>query len=52
MENPADLFNEEWINEKQAILMAMIILECSVEEAIQTLADFRAENPSLVFKEQ
>ena len=47
-----DIFEQEWLDEEQAILMAMLVLECTVEEAALAVKEFKEEYPDLVLKAQ
>lgn len=50
--DPVGIFKEEWIDEEQAVRLAMSLLKCSRNEALLALKEFRDENPDLVMKEQ
>lgn len=52
MNDPVGIFKEEWIDEEQAVRLAMSLLKCSRNEALLALKEFRDENPDLVMKEQ
>lgn len=47
MNDPVGLFKEEWINEEQAILLAMSMLECSREEALEAIKEIQGREPRL-----